>query len=1682
MSGWRKSDSKSNAKPDASRQNSAKSSATHSDSAPAESTTPKPMPGGWRKGGTAASSSSAAQTKTGWRGSRVSSSPARPPSKRRWLLVAVGLAFIFFAVWFVDMLWKRDQLIDVVLYQRGVDSSEIENKPIALMPLSQQWARADRNNCRVTYFHRYKDYERTSPLLFVVQSEVDANDPKNAVKEVLEECLEKINDNTMAVVVLDLYSTPSTTPLLNYKDPANAVGQYTDHYEDVVAVWEELLQTAEVKASRKKLVLLLANSTKYAQAWGAPELNGSVLQSFVVDALSNTECDANGDNAVTLAELETFVGQRVADWVAARRAAIQTPKLLLVDDSQRKTILYKRVSDNWVNRFIGNRRKKTDSTPIAVTENGIDIVKGNWNKIDSLWSKYESLMSRKVYRWAPERMMRIAQGLTTLEHFAERVDIEKQSSASRLLRTVKFELDACPVNPPSRIDFDMLGVKTSAQEGSQNTYDTWAKWTGDLPKYLDNPPNALEAKPTGTDGTGKDPATVTKNEPQNGVTTSAEDTKSEENTQPDFNAMDRRFLAWQAALQAPIDCDPKRFKRFLDVGLSNADFSSPAPTLHFLSLLQNDSYWYKSNTIWDTLTKKRFGETLGRSLSTLGLWMKLVFVERRPDAVLKLSNSLDEASIEVQNQLVDSWLAGKNPTDDALAELEVRLKDLSQSLETWEAAYDARDEYYLSRPYFVCWLAAASEFADSSAHTSLEQLSNKIKELDEALANFGKTSDQLYAAQLVERWITVRDEYRRLSLSKLPADGSMPSEESFVWLRVTRSVPVALDDDGRRDLRAKMVEYISGKANIEVGKGDGEGKSDETRRKVANDKRSVFINDLAAKFPHEKIIREREIPKDDITSQARWLRSPVSLLYQDVYETSTQASSAHDEGGDVWQDLVEDHSQWLQTLVIQHMTWGNGGGSEQLRPFYQRLAQACEVVSSEASALGNVADSTTESAQRLQESLKKVDETLSRFGFDINGNTKFTYNPNELPSGGLKYPIKLTSSHLDSWGNVEKLSCWIDSEGSSQPVAAFQANFEGKDAYSFSMSELVDTGIRGEVWGSFRGNQFHVPIVIQPQSLESVATDLRRNTGPAKLTVQGINAPKLNVVFLIDESGSMNQAAPSGEKVALTRLRQAEQILENSVKLFEEEYLKPGIVKQVNVGLVLFGKVVKVNQQLVDLEKFEPVLPQTAEGTTSLVDGYRAAIELLKDRTGEECLVIGITDGVDTSGPKEDSKDFDTNVGAAMQKCPHVQCLLFQAATREAFIAEFEKQNPDMKAEARKRWGEQWDKAQQSLMSLQKKSGGRFVWFTDDEINTKNMMEQINSILPGTEVTVDGTSEIKDRKIALLDYAILPNSMLQASTRIKGDEALRQWADGIGGWNVVVEQRNRGLAGDKQNRRGITGKYGPFPVWGGENVQLIFDQKSGLLYRKDNDVQPASSEQMWDKQWIAPRLLEGRDGVSVSIDFGCEETRPVDRPELIFVEQIQNGNKLPALSDFVYKLSFSAQHSASFVETNSRWVQRKTPTEKVRVDHRIWTVRRSKSLSGFFLPTIGPISKDSSDSNPVELGEAWRDQKAPEVVLKRKLQSDQKKEQLEITLRGERASEWFVAVVGNVWEYVNVEIATDKSRVVKTYHIADGFIGQPLQVVLISADQLQQMSDESTAKNDGAVELFEFESLVESSR
>jgi hypothetical protein len=223
----------------------------------------------------------------------------------------------------------------------------------------------------------------------------------------------------------------------------------------------------------------------------------------------------------------------------------------------------------------------------------------------------------------------------------------------------------------------------------------------------------------------------------------------------------------------------------------------------------------------------------------------------------------------------------------------------------------------------------------------------------------------------------------------------------------------------------------------------------------------------------------------------------------------------------------------------------------------------------------------------------------------------------------------------------------------------------------------------------------------------------------------------------------------------------------------------------------------------------------------------------------------------------------------------------------------------------------------------------------------------------------------------------LPNAMLQSPVSLIQNKDLLQWSNGIGGWRVSVQQRNRRLKGDESGRRGITASYGPFPIWGGENVQLIFDQRNGSLFRKDDDERPEISQQMRNGQWIAPRLLEGRDGVSVSIDFGCEPSKPVDRPELIFVEQIQNGEKLPLVSDFVYKLSFNAQHSASFIETPGQWFERKTPTEKVRMDHRIWTVQRCSAVGSYCLPTIEPISEVNNPTGPVGLGNMWSNQRRP---------------------------------------------------------------------------------------------------------
>lgn len=1703
MSGWRKKDSNSNSRADSSRPVTGKSNGdasnrSNASSAPTNSEPASASGGGWRKSDSPTKANSASPAKSGWRGGRTPETRRGPSSKRRWLLIGVGLLFIFFAVWFVDILFRREQLIDVVLYQRGIDSSEIDNTPLGLMPLSQQWAKANRNNCRVTPFHQYKDAERKSPLLLVVQSEVDASQVKQDVKAILDECLKKIRDNSTVIVVLDLFSTPNSIPMLNYADPARGIGQYTDYYQDVVNVWEEVLQTAEVKSSRKKLIVLVANSSKNAQAWSAPELNGSVLQNFVIDALSDPECDANNDYNVTLKELETFVGQRVADWVNARRAAIQTPKLLLADENQRTDVLYKRFADNWVNRFIGRRRKLQTPVNVAIEGSGIASVQQNWNKIDALWGEYEILLDKKVYRWAPERMMRIAHGLTTLEHFAERVDILKQASASRLFRTVELELKACPKTPPNRIDFESLGMDLAASGSSRQELMEWATWNGKLPKYLSGPDRSTAADENATNtsssksadeqpdvsATATNSTDKTANADKDAIASRVSSDSTDDKAQ--FSAVDRGLLVWQSIRNFPETNDPNDLKQFLELGLRNVELTSPSPALQFLMLLRHDSYWFKTTDVLDTPTKLRFGQTLGRSMELLGQWMELVFVERRPDAVLKLSNSLDQVSVEVQNLVVDSWLAGQLPSDDVLGNLRTSLANVQEGLKTWEDAYDARDEFFLYRPYLICWLAAASEFADSSDQNALSQLSEKIKDYDDLLGNFSKTADQKFANQLVERWASLRDDYKRLGLSKLPADGSMPSEESFVWLRITRSLPVALDEEGRRQLREKMVEYISGKADIDVGKGDGEGKSEAKARQVSNEKRSSFISDLSGKFPLDTMVRLGEIPQDDTTSQSRWLRSPLALFYQASYQQPSQAISARDKGDELWSDLVQKHSRWLQQLVVTRMTWGNGSVSVEAQPYFQRLARACGVVDGNTAPGMDAADESTSNAMYLRQILSETTEAVSKFRFDVNGNTKFTYNAAEIPPDGLRYPIQLQSGKLTSWGAVSELSCWIEGGNTSQIAAAFRGKTDGSEPYSFSMAKFIESGIQGKIAGSFRGNQFGQTLIITPESRKFVETNLLRNTSPGRLTVQGINAPKLNVVFAIDISGSMNQAPPNAEKTLGSRLGQAKAIMNESIALIKKEYLDTGIVGEVKIGLVLFSGDV-LEQELVDIRDFRPGFPPKGKGETRLVDGYLKAIEMVANLSDEECLVIGITDGMDTSdGGGTQAKDVNVFLREKISRADHIQCLLLQAASKQTFVKEMVDSITDTEKFSvegtRSHWSSQWDKAQESLAQLQQNSNGRFIWYKEEEINSRNMMEQINSILPGTQVVVDGTLKIADKSMPLSQYATLPNAMLQPPANLLQNKELLQWSNGIGGWRVSVQQRNRRLKGDESGRRGITASYGPFPIWGGENVQLIFDQRNGSLFRKDDDERPEISQQMRNGQWIAPRLLEGRDGVSVSIDFGCEPSKPVDRPELIFVEQIQNGEKMPLVSDFVYKLSFNAQHSASFLETPGEWFERKTPTEKVRMDHRIWTVQRCSAVGNYCLPTIEPISQVDNPTGPLDLGNMWSNQKAPEVTVRRFPMPNSKGEQVEIYLSGENATEWFVALVGNVWKDVHVKTATDRTWVRKVYTVSDGYFGQPIQAVLISADQLRTLSEESSARNDGAVEMFEFESLLESSR
>ena len=1712
MSGWRKNDPKAKPRSNDTRAVSSgaegpKSVASNSE---IDKQTPDSSSGGWRKGTSAVKATSGSSKKTGWRGGRSVETPKQPSSKRYWLLTAVVLMITIAAILFLKSLWDREKKIEVVLFQRGVDSSQLDSIPLGLMPLSEQWSSVNRENCSVSLFHQFKDGERDTPLLLVVQSEVDAQQVKKDVKEILLECLGKMRPNTSALVVLDLIPAPKSIPLLNYSDPARSVGQSTDFYVETQMVWEEVLESAEVKSARKKLMLFVANSAPQSQAWIAPELNGSVLQDFLIDALSNPECDANQNYNVTVDELEAFVRQRVSDWVKARRAATQIPKILIADESLRQSTLYKRVSNNWINQYVGSRRQQKTATITPSAKAGIDVVKRNWNKIDTLWAQYESLLNRKTYRWAPERLTRIAHGLTILEHFSERVDIEKQPSASRLLKTVELEFDACPKSPPSRIDFDTLGVDLAASGIAQAEYARITQWGAELPKYLQTragaedrqPGQAEDSKESAEDASSNGSASAdspdigseknkgqianSDSEATGNKDVASQDENSETNPSIDFTRMDHAMLAWLAACQFTNTNSPDNFRQFVDLGLSKVDISSPSPTLQFLKLLRNDSYWFKTTQVFDTPTKTRFAQTLGPSLKRLDQWMQLIFTQRRPDAVLELASQLDDVSTEIQNQIVDRWLVGKLPGDDVLGGLEVRLSELDQSLDTWEQALDARDEYYLYRPYLISWLVATSEFADNSDQTALKQATEKIKQLDEMFGNFGEGTDQVLAAQLAQRWTEILEEYKRLGIHKHREGESKRSEASFQWLRVTRGLPIALDENGRRDLRSKMVAYMEGKADIDVGKGDLKSGQQTEKDNDLKSIRADFLNDLSGKFPLDTLVRSGELPEEDRTFQSRWLRSPETLFYEALYQQLSQASSVKDRGNTIWSRWVHDHSGWLQKLVLQRMSWGNGSDGNESAPYYLRLAQVLGVIESASTSTGLQEESASLDVE-LNSSLVEVQEKIGSLRFMVKGDIKATYEADSLPDGGLQYPVKLDGELLSTWGDVSEVNSWIDATGREFPVAVFQASLDGSDSFRFNIQDFVESGIRGEITGSFRGNRFGQFFIREPASRQFVETNLDRNLKPASLTVEGINAPSLNVVFAIDISDSMNQAAPVAEGGRGTRLGQAKAIMVNSLKLLKLEYLDKRIVDQVNVGLVLFSN--EVSEKPLEnirtaLEKFEDYIPLEGKGETRLVDGYQKSIEMLLKQTTDECLVIGITDGIDTSenGGRQ-AKDINAFLGEKLRRSPHIQCLLLQAASEDTFVREMVNKETDttLRDKVRTHWTQQWKDAQESLGKLEANSRGQFVWYKENQINSKNMMEQINRILPGTEVVVDGTVAIEDRRILLSQNASLPVGMNIGPNIDKRQAPLQLWSDGISGWGVTVKQKNRRLLGDESGRRGFEGRYGPFPVWGGENVRLFFDQRNGSLYRKDIDQRPEIYQEMLGEQWIASRLLAGPDGVIANIAFGCDVKQPVDRPELIFIEQSQAGKKIPLSCDFVYKQGLNVQHAASFLETSDHWIERKTATERVRMDHRIWTVRRSRALSRFYLPAIGPIAEASSSGEALELGEAWQGEKLPEVKVRRYVEPGSRREQVEIYLAGENATEWFLTLVGNVWKEVNVKIATDKKWIRKTYTIAEGFSGQTVQAILISSEQLRQAGDESVARKDGMIEMFEFPNLLESS-
>ena len=1662
MAGWRKGDqSPKKQSSDPSRDKVVDQGAS---SKPKETTAGQSGSGGWRKTEKSSGSAASGSAQARWKKSDKAYSGKRSKSYRGLALVLCGLLLLAAGIIFWEKLKETERALDVVLWQKGTEKSQVLESSILLQPQAKQWSSYSSRNWQTHQFEEFKAEESDNrfPVLFHIQAQVASDAIEKDVETILRQCTEKIKPSGSAIVLLDLIPDLRTLKLVDYEKPDRTLGQFWNLGDEIENAWKKVTEDKAIKDSKKKLIILTNSFTRESeglQNWLAPEVGGSVLQNFVMEALCTDKADNDSNKSITIKEFSDFIEKNVADWMKTRRSSLVVTKLLFSNPADQDLKLL----------GLYEQPKGEYQSPDALVE-----LKNNWDLIEPLWSKYENLLSRKAYRWAPERLARIQQGLVALDHLAERSSLAQAESKS-VLRTVEYELNACPDKSPASIETDLLKLPDRLATMDSSKLEMLTTWQDGKPLFLGTASKSPEvSQPENPKVSQESESKKAESGDKDSQKTVAEGAVESPGSARKYSATELAVLTWESIQKFPASGTPEHLKDLLDEVLPKVENQTDTLQIHFLKLLRYDSYLFKSTSEIDSSLKSRIAATIGRSVGVLQRWIDLVYTDRRPDVVLKHSESLNRLTVDVQNRIVDAWLAGVVPEDSILSDLEGRLAAESENCDTWEEALDFRDLYLLQRPYYVRWLVTTFSHADVAKQNVLRGMVDNLVEVDLALADLQRIDEnKLLSAR--NKLIT---SYQSFVSDRLPDETSIPTEESFCWLRLIASNPVELGAKNRTLIREKLLQFLQSGKQLRIGKGENELAKAAKKTGESGTQLRQFIADLRGKIPEESFLRGKVSPAETSGGdwqRISWLRQLKTANFSDSYVQPSEAIGAGDEGDDDWKKQVFEQSQWLQKLALQRVVWGSGADVINLlespeKSYFVQLAAKCRAKLRDQDPGKEVSEK-----EWFDESIVKDAMAVNqRWKINFKDGAEKKFNPDDLVGVSrkqvyefsLEYPGKSEISSGEMvLGEPVAVPTWVSDSTVGEGLGSYRSELERATPFSLDLDPAK--GFNGFVIGSFRGNRFPVSFSRLPESKEFTELQLKRDLSDATVVVNGRNAPVLNVVFAVDYSGSMNAEAPTGEIAGGNRLQEALRIIEGTVEILENDYLRTGVAREIKIGAITFGGRL-IKHDLILLKDFNiKSLGEDAAGATPLYGAIEGSFNMLERKSEDEgCLVIVITDGIDTSfeeGTK--GKPLDGLI-STFQKTPHVRVLLLQAGSKEEFVREMQDLQEGKTDRFNNEFRMEWDQSIAGIKSLVSKAKGQFVWRPTASINGKEMSEEIGKVLPRTVVEVSGPSKLTKEAFSLQENVVVPIENSVAGDVSQSGEKL---------WTVTVRQSQLGES--EGNDR--LAKFGPFALWGGEKVSLDLDLARMELVRSGAEEKPKTAQDMRAaSQWIAPKLLKEGSSLTMNLDFGRDAKLAVERPELTFVKLLSAKATVEGIAEYRYERGFKYQRERIISLPES--LLGRVDVSATRFDQTVWTVRKAESLERFF---IGPISASAAEKGTwetVKLGDVWMNMSPPEVSVRRERVKDTNKQEVALRLSGSEATKWYSCLVGNVWDRVNTKIGTDGSWVEKRYSLSESDSTKDLVVLLISEQQLNDLSEANAEEK--VVEKFEFLQIPVSDR